>query len=394
MSLRQLVALFCYSLVIWSLGNGLLPLLPVIARQLNAGDPAIGIYLALAYLAVAAGTVAAGWITDAVGNRRLFLVVSAAAMAPLTAAVSRVTAFEQLVALTIAVWFFAGMGLSLTSILAGLSAAPAERGRVFGILTLTGALGAVIGGFTVGPLANRLGYLPMFIVLALPWLLCAAVGLFVEDRAVDRARLVKRRGLPRRASFPTAFLFLVASSVLAGVALFVGILGRSLVMDRLGFDAAAITSTVAVAGLVTLPVAPTVGILSDRLGRTGFLALCYAACAAGLVVFSSSASLWNFWIASSLIAFVSYGSTGVGSALVADLIPPQSLGRGMSVFGATTWIGAVLGFAGTGLAIHIIGAANTFFFGMGLAIGAVILLLPVRAAVRRGVSSHATAADS
>ena len=40
------------------------------------------------------------------------------------------------------------------------------------------------------------------------------------------------------------------------------------------------------------------------------------------LVFAGASSLWSFWMASALIAFVSYASAGVGSALVIDLVPP------------------------------------------------------------------------
>ena len=53
----------------------------------------------------------------------------------------------------------------------------------------------------------------------------------------------------------------------------VRMMGTSLAMSELGFEAAAISSTVAVTGAVVLPLPPPLGWLSDRLGRKRFLAL-------------------------------------------------------------------------------------------------------------------------
>ena len=66
---RQLLALFGYSLVVWALGNGVLPLLPVFALDLGATKFTTGLYLASSYAAIAAGTLVAGWISDRFGHR-------------------------------------------------------------------------------------------------------------------------------------------------------------------------------------------------------------------------------------------------------------------------------------------------------------------------------------
>ncbi len=57
---RELVVLFAYNLVSWSVGNGLLPLLPKYAGQFGASDDIIGLYLVASYASIAAGTAAAG----------------------------------------------------------------------------------------------------------------------------------------------------------------------------------------------------------------------------------------------------------------------------------------------------------------------------------------------
>lgn len=391
-SRRQLVALALTSLTVWSLGNGLLPLLPVLASILGASPEIIGGYLALSYGSLALGTIAAGWVTDRVGHRKLLLVGPAAAMAPITAAVSLTRGFAPLVPLTMAVWFLGGWVLTLVNILAGLSAGSHERGKVFGLLAAVVALGAVIGGLGIGPLVDLVGYLPAFPWLGLAMLLAPVFALFVADPDAHP----RRRGeaeVPRPGRrYPTGFLFLVVASTLSAVALFVGIFGRSLALDALGYGAGAITSTVAVSGLVTLPVAVTLGALSDRLGRTGFLALCFGASCAGLVAFAGASVLWHFWVASALIAFVSYAAASVGAALVTDLVPASMVGRGMAAYNATLWVGAVIGFPITGFAIATLDFPMTFLFGAVVAGLSTLLLIPVWSATKAGADLPRTGA--
>ncbi len=61
MNRRLLYPLLMASLVSWVLGNGLAPLLPVYASQLGASPGLVGFYLSISYLALAPGSLTAGW---------------------------------------------------------------------------------------------------------------------------------------------------------------------------------------------------------------------------------------------------------------------------------------------------------------------------------------------
>ena len=79
----------------------------------------------------------------------------------------------------------------------------------------------------------------------------------------------------------------------------------------------------------------------------------------------------------------------VGNALVTDLVSQESLGRGLSLFGATSWIGGVLGFAGAGYALQSLGMLPTFIIGICLTLIAIVLLVPIRSGVRgHGAIAH------
>lgn len=375
MSKRQLLALFLCSLVPWTVGNGLLPLLPIYATQLGAPPSVAGYYLAFSYLALAIGAVAAGWLSEKLQRRKILLIVAGAVCIPAMWLMGRVVSIWQLTALTATVWFSGGLALALISILAGLFAEESERGRVFGTLSLTNGLGALAGGFTTGPIVDRWGYPTMFATLALFMVLWPLAGLFLQDKEVRRREEtpigVRQVGLGR------SFYYLLLASLTAAVSGFVGLLGRSLAMDRLGFAAAAVASTGAIGGAATLPLLPLVGWLSDRVGRKRFLILCYVAGTAGLLVLALSVSLWHFWIASLLLTILMAVNSGVGPALVTDLASRESLGRGLSLYGAVGWIGGVIGFASTGCAVQNLGVVVTCGIGAFLTVIAIVLLIPV-----------------
>ena len=75
MSKKQLALLFICSLVPWTIGNGILPLLPIYAIQLGANPAAAGYYLSFAFLSLAAGTSFAGWLSDKLQRRKLLIII-------------------------------------------------------------------------------------------------------------------------------------------------------------------------------------------------------------------------------------------------------------------------------------------------------------------------------
>ncbi len=388
MSKKQILALFVCSLVPWTVGNGLVPLLPVYATQLGA-DPAVaGYYLAFSYFALAVGAVAAGWLSDRLGRRKMPLVVAGLAGIPIAWLIGRVGNIWGLSVLTAILWFCGGLGLALIGILTGLSAGEDERGKIFGILSLASGLGAVIGGLATGFIVERWGFPTMFTAVAGFLTLWPLSGIFLTEKEVERVhgedRLAKERSRLGR-----SYHFLFAASLVASVAGFVIVLGRSLLMSDLGFGAMAIASTGAVGGIVAMPLPLLMGWLSDRTGRKIFLYLAYLAGITGLSVLAVSTSLWHFYIVLVLQTIFTAVSAAVGNALVTDLVSRESLGRGLSLFGATGWIGGVLGFAGAGYALQSLGTLPTFIIGICLTLIAIVLLIPIRSGERgHGAIAH------
>ena len=111
-----------------------------------------------------------------------------------------------------------------------------------------------------------------------------------------------------------------------------------------------------------------------------------------LLVLYASTSLWHFWVVSMLFT-LSFVGGPVGNAMVTDLVPQESLVRGLAVYGATTWLRGIAGCALTGCAAQSFGVAPTLRAGTCLPLLAVDLLAAVGRLTRTGAQSGSPAAQ-
>lgn len=373
MNRKQLTALFLCSLIPWTVGNGLIPLLPVYAEQLGADSTAAGLYLAFSYLAIALGAVSAGWVSGSRFGRKLPLVVGGLTGPPLAWLMGQATSLWQLSILTALIWFFGGLGLALTGILTGLSAESHERGKIFGMLALTGGLGAVIGGVGAGFLVEEWGYEVMFTALAvflMAWPLSALLLEEVEYKT-NRAENLPASKTP---ALGKSFYIIFSAAILGSITNFFIVLIRSIHMSELGFGVLEISSTGVIGGLVLMPLPLLMGWLSDRINRKPLLLLGYLSGLVALILLAFSTTLWHFWLVFTFQGIAMQSNGSVGNAWVTDLLPREGLGKGLALFGATGWIGGVIGFAAAGFALQTFGMAATLIIGGCLTLGAIVLL--------------------
>jgi MFS family permease len=73
----------------------------------------------------------------------------------------------------------------------------------------------------------------------------------------------------------------------------------------------------------------------------------------------------------------------VSSALVSDLLPPHALNRGLSLLDAAKWGGGIVGLAGTGYAVQILGIQWALTAGALLPLSAILFVFSLQRRERR-----------
>lgn len=356
-----------------------MPVLPLYAAQLGATSSTIGIFLSTIYLSFTISTLLAGWLSSWLGRRRLFILAALLGF-PALYFMGQAISLWQVVILAAIVWFSGGMCMALVNIFTGLYASPESRGKWFGLISLASPIGSIIGGLSVGNLIEWSGYPLMFAVLSIVWLVFPIVA-FVKLRDVSTDNNLNEQGTRSskialgREHLP--LFLLMAAIMLSMLTINVGRLTLPISMNLLEYTAGAVTTANVVAGMVTLPFAYFLGTLSDRFGRKNILILGYVTAAAGVLLLVSADQAWEFWLSASMILVALTVSGSVASAFATDLLSPDVLVRILPWFTAVGSLAGILGYAGAGYLIEVIGLIPLLGLSALLALIASSLIFPL-----------------
>jgi MFS family permease len=356
------------------------PLLPLLARELGATPPVVGMVVAASTVTGVFLKLPAGAGSDLLGRRPLLL---------LAAGVFALMPLSYLAIGSLAVLMIARAVHGSATAIAGpvMSAtisdlAPADRRATWlsTYSTFQGA-GQAIGPVVAGLLIARGRMDAAFMVSA--GLAFAALLLIAGPRgpAPQRQALVEARGARTR-HFAAGVRevmrnrrILVASVTHASYFALHGTLSAFLPLfaqDRIGLGAAGIGWLFGLQTVTTLAVRPLIGMASDRLGRRG-------AITAGL--FTCGVAVWGIAIASSaseLVVVVLMYAAGVAittaatGAYITDVAPRARYGAAHGVFGTIYDIGDAGGPLIAGLLVAAVGYTITFQIMAGLAMLAAV----------------------
>lgn len=374
MSKKQLLLFSTVTFLIFGSGSGFVTLVPVHLSRLGVAPDKIGYMFSLLYFGMAGSGILAGWLADRFGRHKLMCNLAAAG--GIIASVFMLLgarSFPLFAAGQFLAWFLAGIHSALISTLVGLQAGERERGRVFGTLGFITGLGPVLSGFLFGKIMDSQGFeglLTLNVAVAILWTI---LSLFYQAPQAAPAGRQKAETQAGRPPLPGSFYLVILAAILGWLTVNGGKLGISLAMTRLNFSADDISLTAGIGSLVALGMPLVLGWLSDYTGRKPLLLGLNLLGMAGLFIVSREYGLAGFYAASALLSVYScFG--GLANALITDLVPPESLGVGLSLVNGASFIAGIFSSTLVGVTVNAWGNATPFLFAMGFPLAAALLL--------------------
>jgi MFS transporter, DHA1 family, multidrug resistance protein len=339
------------------------PLLPLLATELGADAPMVGLIVGASTVTGILLKLPAGTVSDVLGRRPLLL-AGTAVFAVMPFAYLGIASLGLLAALR----FVHGSATAIVGPVASASLsdlAPAHRrGAWFSTYsTVQGAgqaLGPVIAGYLIASGRYDLAFLTAgTIAMATPLLAAgwpssvsapartASLGDFM--RAVTD---VGRQPLILMTSLAQAAQFVLNGTLNAFLPLFA--------RDELGLSPSDLGWLFALQTITTLAARPAIGILSDRVGRRGVIIVGLVVCCGAVLLISTASSLGTL-----VVAIVSYAigvavTTTATSAFITDLSRGGRYGTAHGVFGTIYDIGDALGPIAAGVLVASIGYTSMF----------------------------------
>jgi MFS family permease len=351
---KQQTILFLANLILFFTGTGLFPLLPLYAARFDANQTMIGIFLASLSGLNAVGALLASRLLVRFSAKRLFIAAGTVGV-PALFLLAEASVFGLAMAAGVLLWFSGGFVGALLNVLTGLSVEGEARGKAFSMLFLASSLATVLGGASVGALVSWLGYTPTFMIMAVIWGMIPVLGLFLASAKTANAETAAPAAPP--AALGRSFHLLLISFLAVTAAVQMGNLTALLGMQAARFSPAAISSTTAVSGLASIPVALYAGALSKRVGRQRLLLLSYLLVILTVVILAGAAQLWHFSAGITALSLAMTLTRPSVMALASDLLGPKALQRGLPLLEASVMGVGVASSASTGYLLETFGPA-------------------------------------
>lgn len=324
------------------------PLLPLLARELGAAPPMVGVVVAASTITGVLLKLPAGTWSDQIGRAPLLLTAAVIfAIMPFTYLL--VGSLAALIAVRLVHGSATAiMGPVMSAAISDL-APPSRRATWLSLYATIQGAGQAAGPVLAGILIARGRFDAAFVlagIVAIAAPVLIALSPLTRTSPIPAQRMGRShftRGIvevmaERRilvASIAHASFFVINGTLNAFLPLFA--------MDRIGLDAVQIGWLFGLQTLTTLAIRPMIGAASDRLGRRGAITAGLAGCALSVFAISLSSSHAGLFAAVLLYAASVAVTTAATSAYITDVAPKARFGAAHGVFGTIYDIGDAAG---------------------------------------------------
>ncbi|MCF8450959.1 MAG: MFS transporter [Taibaiella sp.] len=320
--------------------QGIYPLLPVMIADLGVSARDNGIFMAVTYLSIAAGSFLTPRILGYYGSVSRLSVWLSVFTAVSLAAMGCGMSYAGFLIATSAYWFFCGVQINIYSIIMSYISPPKQTGSNFGLLANTTLMGAVIGSFFIGPVIHNLGILFSFILFGVLTVLARTLMLFSDFDVV-----YSKHNDPSGDFRISARLWLLLIVFNTGIMLsFIGRFNLSLIMREYQYDMDSISYIFAWGALIVFPFPYLFGLLSQRVSGKLLLVVSVACATIAIGLLYNGNTYFSFISVSFLICIMTYCSRGVSQKIIYDIYPLRHQTHAQSVLSSANWVAAIIGF--------------------------------------------------
>ena len=328
-------ALWTASLLFYLSFQLLVPVVPLYAVGLGAGEAQIGLVTGLFAASAMLLRPVVGQLIDRLGRRPLILLGSAIfIVAPLGYAA--VGGLAALLALRVLHGSGMGAGQTATGVAAADLAPIDRRGEAMGVFGLASTFGIMVGPYAGIELYHRLGSTAAFAAAAALAAASLAVAATLPETRPPSASAARPRGMFSAAALRPSALYLAFYFGYGGVASFLPLFAER---ERLG-NPGLFYTLFALAGLA---VRPGAGRLADRLGRRVVILPALVLTGLALAVLGAARSPVWFGVAA-VVYGVGFGAgTPALMAMTTDRVPVEERGRAMGTLYTALELGIFAG---------------------------------------------------
>jgi MFS family permease len=339
------------------------PVLPLLARDLGADPPLVGLVMAASTLTGVVLKLPAGVLSDRVGRRRL-LVASSAIFAVLPFGYLGISTLSALVALR----FVHGSATAIFSPVASASVADlapaARRGAWMSSYSTAQGTGQVLGPLMAGYLIATGDFSRAFWIAGIIGIAAALiVARLPRAFGTDGPRVPRPLCMHAIVDAIANRLVLLTSAAQAAQFVLHGTLNAF--VPLYGADVLRLTSvelgwSFGLQTITTLAVRPLMGAVSDRIGRRGIIVTGLLVSVSGVLALSMAASFLTMVAAIVTYATGAAVTTAATSAYITDITPRERYGAAHGVFGTIYDVGDALGPLLAGILVAALGYAGMF----------------------------------
>lgn len=369
MNRRNIYYLAASNLALRVVGQGLLPLYPVLLLQNPISKTWMGYFMAGLYAAIFLGNWFSAQLLKLAWPLKKIVAITYIPIVIGLVGMGLQNNYLSLFYFVVLMSFFNGINLNISSIILGANSDQESIMKNFAWVGLSSILATLLGGLIVGPSINTFGNKIAFLGFAF---LVGCSSIFTLLLKEDTVKKKQEQNIPF--TFHKNFVLLLAAMFLLTMLIHFFKISLSFKMKELGYNISQISLFSTFGTIAVVPLPFLLSYLSRKVQAKNLLFSTQIATilAFGLLYFFSRNI--SFVAAITCISYMSYTARIPLMKLLHSIIDNQHFAKAQTIYGSLTWLSAILGYLSAGYLLDNTSFNFVFFVGASFALISTLIL--------------------